>query len=172
MAIFCSASWLPLYHLASTWLQLPPISTLFYMASYAIPSKLHFTLHPLTMLIVRSWIVGPNFNLLFPVPLSQHYTGSTIAICKSWLSISPLSVNYYLLAPEYSFWGTQYQLDIHCQVKLLLRNIFAPYIPVKILSYNTQLPQLQFFHSNRHVAHTLQSQVSFSSLYTHGYAYC
>ena len=43
MAIFCPASWLPLYHLASTWLQLPPI-TLFYLA---IPNKLHFT--PMTM---------------------------------------------------------------------------------------------------------------------------
>ena len=131
-----SSAQLPLYHLASTWLQLPPISTLFYMSSYAIPSKLHFTLHPLTMLIVRSWIVGPNFNLLFPVPLSQHYTGSTIAICKSWLSISPLSVNYYLLAPEYSFWETQYQLDIHCQVKLLyletslLHTYLSKYLPV------------------------------------------
>ena len=39
-------------------------------------------------------------------------------------------------------------------------------------SYNTQLLQPQFFHSNRHIAHTLQSQVSFTSLYMHGYAYC
>ena len=26
MAIFCPASWLSLYHLASTWLQLPPMA--------------------------------------------------------------------------------------------------------------------------------------------------
>ena len=37
------------------------------MASYAIPSKLHFTRHPMTMLNVRSWIVHltrppPNFE--------------------------------------------------------------------------------------------------------------
>ena len=40
--------WVPLYHLASTWLQLPPSSTWLYMQ--IVPSKLHFTLHPRTML--------------------------------------------------------------------------------------------------------------------------
>ena len=38
MAIFCPASWLPLYHLASTWLQLPPSTPLLHGFKWKLAS--------------------------------------------------------------------------------------------------------------------------------------
>ena len=66
IAIFYPASWLPLYHLISTWLQLPPFSTRhrsWTHSVHAIANKLHFILHAMATLIVRSWIVH-----LTPIP--------------------------------------------------------------------------------------------------------
>ena len=66
MAISCLASWLPMYHLASSWLQLPPISTCL-LLGFICNTKLvsHHSIHPMTMLIVRNWIVH-----LTPIPCS------------------------------------------------------------------------------------------------------
>ena len=63
MAIFCSASWLSLYHLACTWLQLPPISIRLYMASYASFTSLYTSLVPRPHprgegLVTSGWFLG------------------------------------------------------------------------------------------------------------------
>ena len=74
MAFFCPASLLPLYHLASTWHQLLPISTPLLHGFNAIPVPLHFTLHPMTMLNVTSWIVH-----LTPIPCSLFHLCPNLA---------------------------------------------------------------------------------------------
>ena len=76
MAIFCLANWLPLYHLASTWLHY-----------HAIPSNLHITM---TMLIVRSWIVH-----LTPIPCSlfQFCPGSH-TMCSWWVYLTLLLAHH------------------------------------------------------------------------------
>ena len=52
------------------------ISPVHAMASYAIPSKLHITIHPLTMLIVKSRIVH-----LTPIPCSLFHFRPNSTLC-------------------------------------------------------------------------------------------
>ena len=94
MAIFCPASWLPLYHLASTWLQLPPISTPLlhgFICNTKLPS-----LHS----IYTQWLCALNSNLLFPVPLLSSSQASTLCVVSGFL----LSKVYALTACSPCTW--------------------------------------------------------------------
>ena len=71
MAIFLLAISQLLYFLACTWVHLPPISThgsyrCYTYSVHAIPSKFHFTLHAMVVLIVKSWIVHLTLTPVYP----------------------------------------------------------------------------------------------------------
>lgn len=73
-------------------LQLPLISTcLLHMASYAIPSKLHFTPHPMTMLNFRSWKVQ-----LTPIPYSLFHFCTNLARLLQYVQLVGLSQSKFV----------------------------------------------------------------------------
>ena len=68
IALFCLASWLPLYHLASTWHQLPPISTCLGFSVLAIAKIASLYMQKLCLLL-EAGLCTYNSNSLFPVAL-------------------------------------------------------------------------------------------------------